>query len=61
MAAVYFDPRDSADIAENVLSVLRENATAERLRSLGIERKDRFSYQKIAGEMAHVLEQVTLR
>ncbi len=60
-AAVYFDPRDSADIAENVLSVLREQSTSERLRSLGTDRKDRFSYEKIAGEIAHVLEQVTLR
>ncbi len=55
-AAVYFDPRDSADIAKNVLSVLREQATSERLRLLGTERKDRFSYERIAGEMALVFE-----
>jgi len=55
-AAVYFDPRNSADIAETVLSVLREDATAERLRSIGTERKDRFSYQRIAEEIARVFE-----
>ena len=55
-AAVYFDPRDSAALAETVLSVLREDATSERLRSLGTKRKDRFSYERIAGEMAIVFE-----
>lgn len=55
-AAVYFDPRDSADIAKNVLSVLREDATSKRLRSIGTERKDRFSYERIAGEIALVFE-----
>ncbi len=55
-AAIYFDPRDSADIAKNVLSVLREDATSERLRLLGTERKDRFSYERIAGEIALVFE-----
>ncbi|MQY63980.1 MAG: glycosyltransferase [Calditrichaeota bacterium] len=55
-AAIYFDPRDSADIAETVLSMLRDQAISERLRSLGTERKDRFSYERIAGEIALVLE-----
>ncbi|GAG35620.1 unnamed protein product, partial [marine sediment metagenome] len=55
-AAVYFDPRDSNDIAETVLSVLREQATSEQLRSAGAERKDRFLYQRIAGEIALVFE-----
>ena len=55
-AAVYFDPGDSANIAETVLSVLCEDATSERLRSIGTERKDRFSYERIAGEIALVFE-----
>ena len=55
-AAVFFNPRDSADIAETVLSVLREQATSKRLRSAGAERKDRFSYQRIAEEIARVFE-----
>ncbi len=55
-AAVYFDPRAPAAIAETVLSVLREDAISARLRSVGTERKDRFSYERIAGEIAVVFE-----
>ncbi len=55
-AAVYFDPRDSAALAETVLSVLRGQVTSERLRLLGTERKDRFSYERIARGIAPVFE-----
>ena len=55
-AAVYFNPNDSESIANTVIAVCRDEATLGRLRSTGAERKSRFSYQRIAEEIACVLE-----
>ena len=55
-AAVYFDPNDSESIAKTVTAVCRDKGTLEQLRSLGAERKNRFSYQRIVEETARVLE-----
>lgn len=55
-AAVYFDPNDHHSIETTVVAICRDKATAERLRSRGSERKDVFSYQKIATEIARQLE-----
>lgn len=55
-AAIYFDPNDSESIAEMVTSVCRSRETLERLRSIGTEHKNRFSYQRIAEETARVFE-----
>ncbi len=55
-AAIYFDPNDSEKIAEIVTSVCRSRKTLERLRFMGTERKNRFSYQRIAEETARVFE-----
>ena len=51
-AAVYFDHNDSKSIAKIVTGACHDKATLERLRSTGTECKNRFSYQKIADEIA---------
>lgn len=60
-AAVYFDPNDPANIAKIVTTVCRERETMERLRSMGTRRKERFSYEKIADNIARIFESVITR
>lgn len=58
-AAVYFNPKDSDSIAKIVTSACSNKATLEQLRTIGTERKNRYSYQKIADEIAQVFESTT--
>jgi glycosyltransferase involved in cell wall biosynthesis len=58
-AAVYFNPNDSESIANTIIAVCSDEAALARLRSNGAERKSRFSYQRIAEEIASVLELAT--
>ncbi len=55
-AAIYFDPKDPNAIAQAVITVCESKTEATHLRSLGLERKKRFSYETIAEEIARVLE-----
>ena len=57
-AAVYFNPKDSDSIAETVIAACSNKVTLELLRTIGTERKNRYSYQKIADEIAQLFESV---
>jgi glycosyltransferase involved in cell wall biosynthesis len=54
-AAVYFSPSPES-IAETVVNTCSDQAVLLRLRNCGAERKACFSYQKIAEDLACVLE-----
>ena len=56
-AAIYFDPNDPGNMAEVISELLANKETQDRLREKGEKRKDRFSYPRIATEIASVLEQ----
>jgi glycosyltransferase involved in cell wall biosynthesis len=47
-AALYFDPRSSAEIAEAMLRILSNPRDAERLRAAGQRRAADFSWQRAA-------------
>jgi len=55
-AAVYFDPRDPDSIAQTVVSCLLDPQMIVRLKSSGAKRRHRFSYERIAGSIAQVIE-----
>lgn len=55
-AAIYFKPRDAQSIAESIVAILKDDEGLMHLKSAGSERKMRFSYERIAGEVARVLE-----
>ncbi len=58
-AAVYFSPTDPDEIAKAVVAVCCDKDTLKSLRATGSERKNQFSYRKIAEGIAHVFELVT--
>lgn len=55
-AAIYFEPRNAESIAESIVAILNDDEGLMRLKSAGAKRKMRFSYERIAGEVARVLE-----
>ena len=55
-AADYFAPRDPFDVAKVVIRILSDRARAQALKELGTERKELFSYQRIAENFARALE-----
>jgi len=57
-AAVYFNPNDPSDIAKTVIDVCHDKSTLDQLRSICANRKDRYSYRRIAEEIARVFELV---
>jgi glycosyltransferase involved in cell wall biosynthesis len=57
-AALYFDPLDPASIAEAILRVLTEPELQETLRSRGLERARRFTWERSARATLAVLERV---
>jgi len=54
-AALYFDPRDPAALAELLLQLAHPNPIAESLRQAGYRRVANFSYSRCADETAAVL------
>jgi glycosyltransferase involved in cell wall biosynthesis len=57
-AAMYFDPLDPASIAEAILRVLNEPELRETLRSRGLERARRFTWERSGRATLAVLEKV---
>lgn len=57
-AAIYFDPRDPENIAMTILDALNNQGELERMRTIGKKMSKRFSYNRIAEEIAQVLESV---
>ncbi len=60
-AAEFFNPHDAHAIAHCILSLLADPARLDRLRHAGAERRERFSYANVAGQIVQVLEQATRR
>lgn len=56
-AAFYFDPFDPKDIAEKLLTVLKDEDILRRLKQLSIKRANYFSWEKTAKETLNVIEQ----
>jgi len=57
-AAVYFDPLDATSIAEAILRVLEDPELQETLRSRGLERARRFTWERSAQATLAILERV---
>jgi glycosyltransferase involved in cell wall biosynthesis len=55
-AAVYFDPLEPGSIAEAILRVLQEPGLQETLRSRGLERARRFTWEGSAEKTLTILE-----
>ena len=53
-AAFYFDPFDPKDIAEKLLTVLKDEDLLRRLKQLSIKRANYFSWEKTAKETLNV-------
>jgi glycosyltransferase involved in cell wall biosynthesis len=58
-AALYFDPTSPEAIAQTVQQVLGNHRVFERLRDVAQERKSLFAYDRIANEIAEVIERST--
>lgn len=58
-AAVYVDPISIDSIAGGISVVLRDESLRSRLRQAGLERAGRFSWDRTAGRVWDVVEQVT--
>lgn len=54
-AAVYFDPKDTKDMARAIKSVLLDKSLSDRLKILGKKRLEQFSWEKCARETLDVL------
>ncbi len=57
-AAIYFNPYHPEDLAKSIVSALSSPQILRNLSKLGKERSGRFSYEKIANEIAAVIEKV---
>lgn len=55
-SAVYFDPRNSVQLAERLYSILQHPQSYTRYRSDGKNRVNSFSWEKMAVETVHVYE-----
>ena len=55
-AAIYFNPCSAEDLAERVVSGLKSPDTLRKLVKLGKDRSVLFSYEKIANQIADILE-----
>jgi len=57
-AAIFFNPRSSASIAETVLALLDDPARAEAMREAGAARAARFTWRRAADALAAVAAEV---
>jgi glycosyltransferase involved in cell wall biosynthesis len=57
-AGLLCDPRSPAELAEALHRVLQEPGLAEKLRSRGLERAARFTWERTASRLAAVLDEV---
>jgi glycosyltransferase involved in cell wall biosynthesis len=53
-AGILVNPEDSSEIAEAIRSVLDDDSKRENMRTKGIERAKRFSWEKCAGETLRI-------
>jgi len=49
-AAIYFDPNDTADIADTLIRFVTEDRIRDRLGDLALERADQYSWERAARE-----------
>ena len=57
-AALYFDPHRPENIAAKIQQLMGDSALRERLKQKGLERAEKFSWNRCARETLAVLEQV---
>ncbi len=57
-AAVYFDPRDERNVAEQILSVIENDELRENLRERGRRHASEFSWDKAAGKTLTVIDEL---
>ena len=55
-AALYFDAHDSADLANKVQQLMRDEALRQRLRQSGRERAEHFTWRKCAEEVSERID-----
>lgn len=57
-AAVYFDPKNPSDIAENVLKILKNDDFRKNLIQKGHENEKKFSWSRMAGQILDIYNKI---